>query len=192
MQRCSIQGCGEAHNARGWCKRHYERWRIHGDPLGEGLRLPIRPRGLSEAETFAWYMPGDPPAASQCWDWTGDTRGGYGYLDIRRKRIPAHHVAFRIYYGAIGKSWVLHSCDRKICVQPAHLHLGDHARNMVESVERNRHEIGEERYNAKLTDADVRWIRQSTLTHREMAAILGVSRGVIGAVRARRAWKHLA
>lgn len=30
---CSIPGCGRSVLARGWCNRHYCRWREHGDPL---------------------------------------------------------------------------------------------------------------------------------------------------------------
>lgn len=30
---CSIEGCSGAVRARGWCAKHYRRWRINGDPL---------------------------------------------------------------------------------------------------------------------------------------------------------------
>lgn len=30
---CTVEGCEAIHNCRGYCKRHYERFRIHGDPL---------------------------------------------------------------------------------------------------------------------------------------------------------------
>lgn len=30
---CSIEGCAGKVNARGWCGKHYMRWRAHGDPL---------------------------------------------------------------------------------------------------------------------------------------------------------------
>lgn len=29
---CTIEGCGGSHTARGYCSKHYERWRTHGDP----------------------------------------------------------------------------------------------------------------------------------------------------------------
>jgi 5-methylcytosine-specific restriction endonuclease McrA len=32
---CSIDGCETKHFGRGWCQKHYLRWRNHGDPLRE-------------------------------------------------------------------------------------------------------------------------------------------------------------
>ena len=29
---CVIEGCDEPHQARGWCKTHYNAWYAHGDP----------------------------------------------------------------------------------------------------------------------------------------------------------------
>ena len=42
---CSIPGCGRETIARGWCWRHWKRWRRHGDPLAGGAeRLRGRDR----------------------------------------------------------------------------------------------------------------------------------------------------
>ena len=30
---CSVEGCETAKYCRGWCVKHYNRWRSHGDPL---------------------------------------------------------------------------------------------------------------------------------------------------------------
>jgi len=37
---CSITGCTGKHLARGWCSKHYNRWRSHGDPLREPPGIP--------------------------------------------------------------------------------------------------------------------------------------------------------
>lgn len=31
---CSIEGCDAPFLARGFCSKHYQRWKVHGDPLG--------------------------------------------------------------------------------------------------------------------------------------------------------------
>lgn len=33
---CTVRGCSEAHYAKGWCRRHYERALRHGSPTGGG------------------------------------------------------------------------------------------------------------------------------------------------------------
>lgn len=35
MRMCGIEGCDRTHYARGWCQRHWVRWRKYGDPLGK-------------------------------------------------------------------------------------------------------------------------------------------------------------
>jgi len=33
MKTCSIEGCNNKRRSRGWCGKHYKRFRLHGDPL---------------------------------------------------------------------------------------------------------------------------------------------------------------
>jgi len=37
---CVIDGCERERTTRGWCNRHYLRWRRHGDPLGSATQKP--------------------------------------------------------------------------------------------------------------------------------------------------------
>lgn len=37
MRICTVEGCERQHAARGWCQKHYARWRKHGDPLAVGV-----------------------------------------------------------------------------------------------------------------------------------------------------------
>jgi hypothetical protein len=37
---CTIDGCGKEVLARGWCSKHYYRWRRSGDPLTARAKLP--------------------------------------------------------------------------------------------------------------------------------------------------------
>lgn len=43
---CSVEGCEEEHFGRGWCSKHYSRWKVTGDPLTErpvGVNVKPRP-----------------------------------------------------------------------------------------------------------------------------------------------------
>jgi hypothetical protein len=41
MKICSVPGCIEEHDAKGYCRSHYKKWKLHGDPL----ITKQRPRG---------------------------------------------------------------------------------------------------------------------------------------------------
>lgn len=95
---------------------------------------------MTAEETFAWFMPGDPPPADECWDWNASADGRYGQFRISGTKVYAHIVSHRVFNAhdpiTAEKPYVLHWCDRQICVQPAHLHAGTHRDNMREASER--------------------------------------------------------
>lgn len=68
---CSVPGCGREHAARGWCKGHWRRWRLYGNP--EVDMRPVRGvcsipscgrkcygHGLCAAHYARWRSHGDP------------------------------------------------------------------------------------------------------------------------------------
>lgn len=80
-----------------------------------------------------------------CWEWKAAKlkKFGYGRLRFFDKgkwtHKYAHVVSWIIYRGEIepGKL-VLHKCDNPKCVNPSHLYLGDHLRNIHDILDRNR------------------------------------------------------
>jgi hypothetical protein len=58
-----------------------------------------------------------------CWNWTGRKQGsGYGAIELDRRSLLAHRVAFELTVGPIPEGLTLdHLCMNKLCVNPAHL-----------------------------------------------------------------------
>jgi len=120
---CSVSGCNRPANARGWCKRHWRKWRRHGDPTATA-----RPElEMSVAERF-WMkvnkegpLPVGRERLGRCWLWlgTGDVYGSF-WLDGRFG--AAHRWAYEQAYGMIAVGLeVDHLCRCPRCVNPAHL-----------------------------------------------------------------------
>lgn len=42
VKTCTIDGCNQPPKARGWCRKHYNRWHRHGDP---SIKQQLKPCG---------------------------------------------------------------------------------------------------------------------------------------------------
>ncbi len=123
---------------------------------------------------------------------------GYGSFSIDRRTHYAHRLTLERKLGRslVRDEMALHSCDVRACVNPDHIRLGDHAANMADKVERDRftRTPGESHGMAKLTDAEVRAIRERLDVgekQRVLAAEFHVSQATISNIRQRKNWKHL-
>ena len=75
---------------------------------------------------------------SGCWLWNGGLNpSGYGVLGIIGRNQRAHRVSFEEFNGKIPEGMqVLHRCDVKSCVNPAHLYAGTVQDNANDRVKR--------------------------------------------------------
>lgn len=111
---CSIEGCEKQRSARGWCKFHYQRWYLYGDPLREPP---------SAEERFWTFV----SKGEGCWEWTGHIipTTGYGqwsYGGRPSKKSLAHRYSYQIMRGEIPARLQLdHLCRNRRCVNPDHL-----------------------------------------------------------------------
>ena len=121
-----------------------------------------------------------------CWVWQGGkTRGGYGTIAIsKRPRIQmrAHRQAWVLTHGPIPEGlWVLHHCDNRPCVNPAHLFLGTAADNTADMFAKGRASVrsNEASTLARLTDAQVADIRR-LYDEGVPSKVLAVEYGILG------------
>lgn len=75
-----------------------------------------------------------------CWNWTAaKSTHGYGRIILNRKLENAHRVSYELLVGAIPEGGhLLHSCDNRRCVNPAHLTVGTHKQNMEDMSAKGR------------------------------------------------------
>ena len=125
MKTCNVEGCEKRHEARGFCKMHWKRWRKHGDPLSGNERFATPEEAfLARTEPLLW---------SGCIIWTGSTTGssGYGTLSVNGRKMLAHRYAWEREHGPIPDTReVDHMCFERACVNPEHLRLATRAQNV--------------------------------------------------------------
>lgn len=176
---CKISGCDKSLYCKGFCKRHYERNRTHGDPLyynrktefGEPLRFLESISKTKEKNCIIW------PFTTM--------KSGYGKLRYKGKGgMRAHRLSLMLSKGnpPSGNHCALHApliCHNRACVNPNHLRWGTIADNnsdiAIDGTARGR--------NRKLTDAQVKEIRASNKTLRELAQTYGVGENCLSQLR---------
>ena len=144
---------------------------------------------------------------AECWEWlAGRSSNGYGAFHLGGSNKGAHRVAYVIFHNL--EDWpsqhILHLCDNPGCVNPHHLQEGTQSENMRQMWERGRASAenfvppglkGEEKSQAKLTNAEVLEIRkryaEGGCTQAVLANEYGVSESLICYVINRKRWAHV-
>lgn len=164
--------------------------RLYGDPNKVKQK---QFHGLTLEERFWKYV----VKTDGCWKWTAckDNRG-YGHLMIKGVPHLATRLSWLIHNGSIPeKAFVLHRCDNPECTNPDHLFLGDQLDNVSDMWNKGRakpgHMVGSKHGMAKLTEEQVREIRESKERGVKLAIRFGVARTTICDIRKRRIWTHI-
>lgn len=121
MSACKAPECARPATSKGYCGKHWERVKRHGDPT---------------IELLIWGDPGrrfwsKVDKSGECWLWTGTlTYDGYGIFGVKGERTGAHRWAWRLAGREIPEGMHLdHLCRVRNCVRLDHLEVVTPAEN---------------------------------------------------------------
>lgn len=162
------------------------------EPRGKARKGPAP--YTDEQRERAFWSNVEPCPATGCYLWTASLNAsGYGQFRHGGKMKRANRLAWEYTQGPIpAGQWVLHHCDNRACVNPAHLYLGDNADNQRDAWSRGRRKYVRRRVipQAKLTAEAVAQIRADKATPvAEMARRYGVAESTVVRVRGGRTWR---
>lgn len=136
-----------------------------------------------------------------CWNWIGNMfQGGYGQFKHRKflgkiTGINASRASWLIHNGHLDSSlFVLHKCDNRRCVNPTHLYIGTQKENMEDCVLKQRINKGVDRPQSKLTEENIREIkdlRKRHFSYRYIAKKYNVTPSAIFSAAKGIAWSHV-
>lgn len=189
---CSVLGCDKHVQGDGLCGMHYMRLRRHGS-----LHPPTRKTGVGVLDRFWSRVKLWSATHPGCFEWVGHlSLDGYGSFRRTKSRMElAHRVSWELANGLPIPNGriVRHVCDNPACVNPDHLILGTDLDNAQDKVVRGRGAsvVGVMNPRAKISETEVREIRQSEMSKQDLASMYGVSVAAIHAILTRRNWAHV-
>lgn len=134
--------------------------------------------------------------SGECWVWkpTVNSSRKYGKVQIDKKTLAAHRVAYEHWKGDIPEGLIVcHSCDNPACVNPDHLWLGTYKDNMHDASVKNRmcRRFGEANVQAKLTAEQVISIREDTRSQSAISVDYGVDQSTISLIKHGKRWRFI-
>jgi hypothetical protein len=141
-----------------------------------------------------------------CWNWSGckhDSRG-YGYMTVDGKQYYTHRLAAYAFLGMDledDEQQANHECDNPPCIRTGdgHIYVGTQKQNLQEMMLKGRdnrtNNVRGEQHGRSILTVDrvilVRELRSQGAKLEDIANIVGVKRGSIPDILARRTWAHV-
>lgn len=139
------------------------------------------------------------PWGEKCILWDGSVMStGYGEVRANHKSELTHRVACRLAHGAppAGLSQVAHSCGVRRCVNPNHLRWTNQSGNEADKVTHGLSNRGERCGTHKLSEAQMREVREryaaGGITQKKLGAEFGIKQQGVSNIVTRKTWRHFA
>lgn len=152
-------------------------------------RIEPRQGVLSPKKTASFFSRAIKNKETDCWEWNGCMTGnGYGHCGLLNEK-KAHRVSYKLHYGDIlDKMIIMHKCDNRICVNPAHLQQGTHKDNMTDMKEKGR---AAHNRKIRLTEQQVKDIYLSKSSIRNLTLQYKLNIRTIERIRSRKIWEKI-
>lgn len=155
---------------------------------------PIDPRDVPESHrspTLNRFIPkinfpNDHKLVEECWMWDKSTVQGYGAFRFDGQTGYAHRYSWEYAYREPAPAKdedleLLHECDNKLCVNPAHLWLGTRKENLQHAAEKGK--MGPNLLIDEDTEQEIRRRYETEdVTQADLADEHGVTRPVISKI----------
>lgn len=161
---CAVEGCDGKLAGSGYCRKHYARFRAHGDPTAGSL-------SKGEARRFLLEVMGREPT-TECISWPyGKTSSGVGRINWNGSPTNVQAVVAELKHGVkpTPAHEACHSCGKghEGCMNPEHIYWGTRKENVADAIAHGTAFLfqtvtkhGERSPVAKLTDEQVGEIRE--------------------------------
>lgn len=178
-RKCSVPGCDSRHASRGFCGKHYTRWKAHGDPLANVRDRAPHLSGPAELDRIL-AMP--PTNDCICWPYSRNS-AGYGRVWLGGRLHQTHRIVCERIHGAApdGCTDVAHGCANRACCNPAHLRWATPKENASDRIKHDTHMRGLRHPGAKLSDEQALYIIRNPegLTQNALARQFGISQTLV-------------
>ena len=150
--KCTIPGCERYVEGHGYCRKHYDRWRSHGDPLKTKYAAP--------GSRIKWIRANKDHKGEECLPWPfSRDHNGYGQVTVNKRVLIASRVMCEVAHGKPPSEahQAAHLCGngRLGCTNPNHLVWATVGENVAHREEHGTILRGERCPASKLTKKQV-------------------------------------
>jgi predicted XRE-type DNA-binding protein len=141
------------------------------------------PGGRPPVDPVKRFLSKVKPVESGCHEWqAGLARGGYGkFMDAEHRTLQAHRASYQFFKGEIPDGMcVMHQCDNRLCVNPAHLTIGTLADNIADMDAKDRR--GTKSPFTRAQADEILALLKTGLSQQKIADLYGVGQTVISRI----------